>query len=534
MRILATILLIVANAGAALKNADHWSYHPTKKIADGSVDKFIRQRLESEGLAINAMADRRTLIRRLTFDLHGLPPTPKEIEAYLNDESDQATKKLIDRLLSSWRYGERWARHWLDVVRFSESQGFERDKIRPDAWHYRDYVINSFNSDKPYDQFVREQIAGDVIKPLSSEGIIATGFLVAGPWDEVGNGQKSNLMRMRVREEELEDIISAVGQTFLGVTINCARCHDHKFDPIPQQDYYAIKAVFEGVFHGSRTYLTPDDVKQRELQSKQIFAKFVVADRRRRELKHTAIQKLSRQSADGESNLKPYYRWTFDGDTTDLIRGLPGYLFQGAKMENGRLILDGKAAHMKTAPLPTDVGVKTLESWVKLTDLDQRKGAVVSLYQDPGSVFDAIVYGERRPRAWMVGSDYFKRTVDQANEEKDDESLIHMVVSYALDNSIALYRNGELLGKYTPKHPLQKFDAKKAFLYFGRRTRSGYLKGEIEEVRMYDRALSATEVKQSFEAGPILYSAEQLAKTLSPSERKEYPPTGKRVSSPRN
>lgn len=517
------VLLMAFDLGAArLKNADHWSYHPPKRITKGSIDGFITNRLKRNGLALNTSADRRTLIRRLTFDLHGLPPTPEEIEDFLHDDSDRALEKVIDRLLQSPRYGERWARHWLDVVRFSESQGFERDKIRPDAWHYRDYVIKSFNNDKPYDQFVREQIAGDVIEPVSEEGIKATGFLVAGPWDEVGNGQKSKIMRMQVREDELEDIISAVGQTFLGVTINCARCHDHKFDPIPQEDYYAIKAVFEGVFHGTRTYLTPAEIKRREAQTKKIFAKFVTADRRRRELKRSAILKLNQQRAGGESAPKPYYHWTFDGHTTDLVRGLPAYLFNGARMEKGRLILDGKSAHMKSALLPASVGVKTLEGWVKLTDLNQRAGAIISLHQDPGGRFDAIVYAERKPRAWMAGSDFFKRTVDQPNEEKDDQSLIHLAVSYAADNSVALYRNGELLGKYTPKNPLQTFDAKKAFLYFGRRTRSGYLKGEIEEVRLYDRALSAAEVRQSFKAGPLLYSAEQIAEALTEKERDEY------------
>ena len=147
MRTLATLLLIAANAGAALQNADHWSYHPPKKFAAGSIDRFINDRLGRVGLAPNQPADRRTLIRRLTFDLHGLPPKPEEIKQFLASPSDQAISNLVDRLLKSPRYGERWARHWLDVVRFSESQGFERDKIRPDAWHYRDYVINSFNND---------------------------------------------------------------------------------------------------------------------------------------------------------------------------------------------------------------------------------------------------------------------------------------------------------------------------------------------------------------------------------------------------
>ncbi|MGE0413979.1 MAG: DUF1549 and DUF1553 domain-containing protein [Verrucomicrobiales bacterium] len=248
-----------------LKNADHWSYQPLRQVAPPAsgeahpIDAFVFSQLARNGLKPNPPAERRLLIRRLTFDLHGLPPTPQETDAFVADPDADgaATAKLIERLLASSRYGERWARHWLDVARYSESQGFERDKFRPNAWRYRDYVIGSLNGDKPYDLFAREQIAGDVLEPVSREGIIATGFLVAGPWDEVGNSQASPVMKARVREEELEDLVGTVGQTFLGVTINCARCHDHKFDPIPAKDYYAFKAVFEGIWHGERTILPP-------------------------------------------------------------------------------------------------------------------------------------------------------------------------------------------------------------------------------------------------------------------------------------
>ncbi len=146
-------------------------------------------KLEEKGLTPSAPAARATLIRRLTFDLTGLPPAPEEIDAFVNDASPDAYPRLVDRLLASPRYGERWGRHWLDVARFSESDGYERDKIRDNAWRYRDYVIDSFNQDKPYLQFIKEQLAGDVLEPSTKEGVIATGFLVAGPWDEVGASQ---------------------------------------------------------------------------------------------------------------------------------------------------------------------------------------------------------------------------------------------------------------------------------------------------------------------------------------------------------
>ena len=219
--------------------------HSASWLSD-PIDAFILARLELDGLAPAPPADRLTLIRRATFDLLGLPPTPREIDAFLADPSPAAYESLIDRLLASPHYGERWGRHWLDVARFSESNGFEYDHIRDHAWHYRDYVIRSLNADRPYRQFVREQIAGDVLDPVTREGIIATGFLVAGPWDEANQLQQSSTMRQRAREEELEDMVAAVGQVFLGLTVNCARCHDHKFDPVPQRDYYRIKAAIEG------------------------------------------------------------------------------------------------------------------------------------------------------------------------------------------------------------------------------------------------------------------------------------------------
>jgi mono/diheme cytochrome c family protein len=220
------------------------------------IDAFVLARLERAGLDPAPPADRVTLIRRATFDLLGLPPSPDEIDAFLADDSPAAYETLIDRLLASPHYGERWGRHWLDVARFCESNGFEHDRIRDHSWPYRDYVIGCLNADRPYEQFVREQIAGDVLEPATREGIIATGFLVGGPWDEANQIQKSVTMRQRAREEELEDMVAAVGQVFLGLTVNCARCHDHKFDPIRQRDYYRIKASLEGVLHGNRPLLS--------------------------------------------------------------------------------------------------------------------------------------------------------------------------------------------------------------------------------------------------------------------------------------
>ncbi len=255
---------------------DWWAFQPVQRPAVPAVtsdqtawprepiDNFVLQKQLAAKLTPAPETDKRTYLRRATLDLLGLPPTLEEIETFLADESPGAYERLIDRLLASPHYGERWGRHWLDVARYGESDGFENDKLRPNAWHYRDYVIRSLNADKPYDQFVREQLAGDVQEPVTRDGIAATGFLVAGPWDEVQNVGASQTEKMRTHEEQLEELIATVSQSFLGLTVNCSRCHDHKFDPIAQLDYYRFKAVFDGVDHGNRPLLTPQEQQAHE------------------------------------------------------------------------------------------------------------------------------------------------------------------------------------------------------------------------------------------------------------------------------
>ena len=221
------------------------------------VDAFIQARLAKEGLKPASLADRRTLIRRLKFDLLGLPPTPEEVVAFTRDESPNAYEKLVEKYLASPQYGERWARHWLDVVRFAESNGFETNLVRANAWPYRDWVIGALNEDKPYDRFVFEQLAGDTVGADA-----ATGFLVAGPWDAVKSPDP--VLTANQRADELHDIVSTVGSTFLGLTVGCARCHAHKFDPIPQLDYYRLKAAFAGVQHGEREVRSGDEPERHE------------------------------------------------------------------------------------------------------------------------------------------------------------------------------------------------------------------------------------------------------------------------------
>ncbi len=216
------------------------------------IDRFVGKKLADEGLAPSAMADRRMLIRRLSFDLIGLPPTPQQVAAFEKDDAPDAYDKLVNQLLDSPHFGERWARHWLDIIRYGESQGFERDKIRNNSWRYRDWLVTAFNRDLPYDEFVRLQLAGDVLRPEDPNAVIATGFLVAGAYDDVGQSQQSAAMRAVVRQDEMEDYVATVGETFLGLTVHCARCHDHKFDPILSRDYYRVAAALAGVKPGDR------------------------------------------------------------------------------------------------------------------------------------------------------------------------------------------------------------------------------------------------------------------------------------------
>lgn len=236
---------------------------PVPAGATNPIDAFVQAKLVESGLVPSPEADRRTLVRRLHFDVLGLPPKPEEVEKFVSDSNPDAWAKMIDALLASPHYGERWARHWLDVVRFAETHGFEMNQPRPNAWPYRDYVIRSLNSDKPYDLFVKEQLAGDALGADE-----ATAFLVAGPWDQVKSPDP--VLTANQRADELADMVNTTGSTFLGLTMGCARCHDHKFDPITQKDYYAMRAVFEGVQHGDRSVLVPDDGgRQKELALQQ-------------------------------------------------------------------------------------------------------------------------------------------------------------------------------------------------------------------------------------------------------------------------
>ncbi|MDQ6707393.1 MAG: DUF1549 and DUF1553 domain-containing protein, partial [Acidobacteriota bacterium] len=261
--------------------------------AKNPIDSFVLAKLDEKGIKPAPAADRITLIRRATLDLTGLMPTPEEVQAFVSDDSPQAFEKVVDRLLASPRYGERWARHWLDLARYADSEGFKSDETRPNIWRYRDYVIRSFNADKPYDRFVKEQIAGDEIYPGDPEALIATGFNRHFP-DE---SNARNLMQRR--QELLNDITDTVSATFLGLTYGCARCHDHKFDPILHKDYYRLQAFFANTRIEDNAALIPAPQKT-EYEAKQ-----AVWDAKTKDIR-TEMKKVA------EPMLQAMYKENFD------------------------------------------------------------------------------------------------------------------------------------------------------------------------------------------------------------------------------
>lgn len=249
---LACVVLSLASVLADTPHSIPWSFQPVKRFDSGSIDAFINAQLEQQGLKSNEKADRFTLIRRATFDLVGLPPAPEEILSFVGDELPDAYDRMLDRLLASPRYGERWGRYWLDLARYADTNGADENMAYPNAWRFRNYVIRSFNQDKPYDQFIREQLAGDLLPGISNtqlmaDRLTATGFLVLGP-KMLAEQDKEKLL-MDVVDEQI-DVIT---RTFMGITVACARCHDHKFDPVAQEDYYALAGIFRSTLTMANT-----------------------------------------------------------------------------------------------------------------------------------------------------------------------------------------------------------------------------------------------------------------------------------------
>ncbi len=336
----------------------YWAYQPVKRPTvpfeprpQGSgihpIDAFLNAKLSAKQLAPSAPADKATLIRRAYYDLTGLPPTPEEIDAFVKDTDPKAWEKLIDKLLASPAYGEKWGRHWLDIVRFAETNGYERDNPKPYAWRYRDYVVKSFNDDKPYDRFVKEQVAGDELpRTDNSEEAVATGFYRLGVWDDEPADP------LQARFDGFDDIVTITGQAFLGMTLNCARCHDHKGDPIPQTDYYKLVAFFRDIreFSESRDPrsrfnlidITPKakrEVYEKELIERQMkiedLTKQMVA------VEDEAIKTMPAEDQRASEGL----------DRPLVLKKLPKVFTDAQKKDHGRLTRE--IADLKRKPVPS-------------------------------------------------------------------------------------------------------------------------------------------------------------------------------------
>jgi mono/diheme cytochrome c family protein len=277
------------------------------------VDAFVWAKLRERGLKPAPEADRRTLIRRVYYDLTGLPPSYEQTEAFAADPSPDAYEKLVDELLASPRYGERWARHWLDVVHYGETHGYDKDKPRPNAWPYRDYVIRAFNTDKPYGRFVQEQVAGDVLFPGTRDGVEALGFIAAGPWDFIGHAEvpETKIDGRIARHLDRDDMVANTIGTFVSLTVHCAQCHNHKFDPIPQEDYYRLQAVFAALDRADKRYDIDSVVaakrvvlvaKRKTAQDQLAAAKAAIAKRA-----GPVLAALDRQLAAARKGVRPEY-----------------------------------------------------------------------------------------------------------------------------------------------------------------------------------------------------------------------------------
>jgi hypothetical protein len=461
---------------------DWWSLQPVKRppLPDvqnaswcrGPIDRFVLRRLEEIGLSPAEPADRISWLRRAKFDLLGLPPTPQEIDAFLADDSPEAYERLLDRLLGSPHYGERWGRHWLDAVGYTESDGFENDKFRPHAWRYRDWVIDSLNADKPYARFVTEQLAGDALPRPTRESIAATGFLVAGPWDEIQNVGASKSEMRRAHEEQIADLIGMVSQTFLGMTVACARCHDHKFDPVPQTDFYRIKAVFDGVDHsrgrtvGNRPLLNVAELAARE-------EKLAPLEAKRKEIEERLAE---------------------------LERALPGDAvaekFEEKTLTEGRFgaALDARRTYARTTSKPAYHNLPlTVECWVQLHSNSKFNVFVANNLKTSGEHWELYSYRGK--------GDFSVYLPGYAPAEIRSDTVItdgqwHYVAMQIEGDKVRLFVDGELVKQQTVKREKPAGDLKD--LVFGGYPAKGIgCDGLVDEVRISAALVDATDVPTS-------------------------------------
>ena len=512
---------------------DWWSLQPLKRpnqpISSKSskwvinpIDAFVLAKLKTVKLEPSKTAYPRALIRRLYFDIIGLPPSAKEVAKFVEDPTDDAYRKLVDDLLSSPRYGERWGRHWLDLARFGESDGFERNNTRNNLWPYRDWVIKAINDDMPYDEFVRMQIAGDILNPGDPDGQKSVGFLVAGLHNTVVGG--SEFMKKTARQDELEEIIGTVGQTFVGLTINCARCHNHKYDPIQQKEYYQLTSSIAGVFHGERKISDPELEPQRRTLKKQIEISSNELSLIENHGRKIALAKRNQGDKSPKAKPpKPLAQWEFDNGLKDNIGNLHGKAKGTARISGGALLVDGNAAWVETVPIKESLRAKTIEAWVELGDLNQKGGGVIGIQSLDGSTFDTIVFAELETRRWMAGSNNLSRT-KSFNAPEENEAVqkpIHIAIVYQEDGTIIGYRNGIPYGK-PYKTKLQEFPKGGSQIIFGMRHKGGgnnYFNGKIHRAQLYARALEPDQIAASAGVESTFIGESELSAALTKSDQ---------------
>lgn len=575
-----------APAGAAGKSgasAAEWSAHP--------VDRFLAAGMEARGLRPVEDAGAEVVARRLHFLLTGLPPSVEALESFSSPYKADPAAAVAARgaeLMATRAFGERWARHWMDLVRFAETHGSEGDPAIPSAWRYRDYLIRAFNADVPVHRLIREHVAGDLlpdprwnVEEGFNESILGTAHfrLVEHGFQPVDS--------LDEQVKTVDSQIDVLTKAFQGLTVSCARCHDHKFDAVSQRDYYALFGVLAGARPGQVTIDAPDvltkhDARLTELKTglrrtlaaawsaaaEAVPGRLLAQESRVAELAQAvageaefrsvveSLEKAARERALAARRLEsekegavagdgggaatssgvfsaeagalpvPWARWTFSSDAADSRGKLSGSLEGGAEIKGGRLVLNGSTAFVRTGPLPETLVAKTFEAWVILKDPDQSGGGVLTVEKDHGAAFDSLVYAEKQPRQWMAGSESWVRTrpVPEARESGAADHAVHVACVYDGQGKIQLYREGVACGMpYQSSGPVT-WPAGAAQVLLGRRHTGGnkaFLSGEIEEARLYNRALSAREIESSWKAGPEALTEAEMLTAMPPAEHQQ-------------
>ncbi len=533
--------------GAAMASDPAWNNH--------EIDRFVFAALQKQGMTASPEADPLTLIRRVSLDLRGLPPTIAEIDEFTADTSGIAWERMVDRMLDSPHFGERMAMIWLDLARYGDTNGYHADSDRP-VWVWRDWVVDAFNSNMPFDQFTIWQLSGDLLPNATVEQKIASGFNRNVRFNEEGGADPDEFLAAYAADRAI-----TMGRIWLGLTLNCAQCHSHKYDPVSQKEFYQLTAFFNSLeeegaggvtgFHGKPV---PPVLR---VQTRQMKEELAAATEKLAQIEEAMTQLVATAATEdpgfsGEPSARaavsqlvweaavaacepppapiPTARWNFAEGAEDVLGDREGTLMAGASIGAEGLVLDGQAAHVITAPITIDLRAKTLEAWVRLSNLIQAGGAVIgvqTLEEDPSRMsFDAIVFGEQEPGRWMAGSDFFNRTQSFSGdpETEAEKQFVHIAIAYDEDGTIRCYRQGRPYGQPYRKGELRSYKAGAARIVFGARAlppgANYMLSGTIREARLYDHALSESEIAASAEVASPGVPAAVLAAIQTPRDHR--------------